>query len=695
MPMMAKMRSLAPTFIVGVGVIFVLFMIVSDSNIMEIFGLRTNNVGSINGVKISYQDFVRAMDNERATLKQQGKQVPDEENEQFRDEVWNALVTQTLVAQQIKKFGITVSDQEIRNIILSNNPPEFLKRNFIDSTGKFNRQLYLNALYNPQNSQALIQAEDYIRQSELSQKLQSMLLASITVSEADVKRAYIDQNTKANAQYALINISEFPVSTIKVTNDELNNYYNKHQNLYEIIPQRRLKYVLFSTVPSADDSANVKLNLENIVNQSGSDTTSFETLVNDFSTVPYSKDTLAINAFPASASDSIINSKPGSIIGPFASQQGYVVYHVLGAVQSNQTMVRASHILINQYGSDANNLEEANKIYDELQRGGNFAQLAKEYSKDPGSAIRGGDLGWFGKGQMVPEFEKAAFSGKVGVVQKPIKTNYGYHIIKVTGKIDKKFIVEKLVNPIKTSTATRDQILSNAKDFNYIAKKDGFDKEAKMMEYVIRQTPPFSKEYNYVPGIGYSENLTKFAFGNGMNTISDPIRTQMGYVVAEVSGIIKEGVRPLSEVKVSVRASVIGEKRFELARKQAEFILSKIGGDLSKAPSVDSKVTVSQTGEFTPGSGSVPNLGIDYSFTANVLKLPINKVSEPVRGNSGYYLIDVLSRTPFDKNAFEAQENTIRASILQQKRNQFFQEWLADLQKNADIVDNRSQFFQE
>ncbi len=693
MPMMAKMRSLAPAFIVGVGVIFVLFMIVSDSNIMEIFGLRTNNVGSINGVKISYQDFVKAMDTERENLKQQGKNVPDEDNDQFRDEVWNALVTQTLIAQQIKKFGISVSDQEIRNIILGNNPPEFLKRNFIDSTGKFNRQLYINALYDPRNSQALIQAEDYVRQTQLNQKLQSMLLASITVSDAEVKRRFIEQNTKANAEYALVNLNEFPDSLIKVTDDDLNNYYNQHQDLYQIIPQRRLKYVLFSTVPSSEDSANVKLNLENIVSQSGSDTTSFKTLVNDFSSVPYSKDTLAINAFPASASDSIINAKPGSIIGPFASSQGYVIYHVIGSVPTNQPMVRASHILINQFGDDAKNLAEANNIYDQLQKGANFAALAKQYSKDPGSAVRGGDLGWFGKGQMVPEFDKAAFSGKIGVVQKPIKTNYGYHIIKVTGKIDKKFIVESLVNPIKASAATRDQLLSNAKDFNYIANKDGFDKEAKLMEYIERQTPPFSKEYNYVPGIGISENLTKFAFNNDLNKISDPIRTQMGYVVAQVSEIIKEGVKPLSEVKAQVRAAVIQEKRFELARKQAENIKSKISGDLTKAPSFDPKVTVTQTGEFTPGSGSVPNIGVDYDFTANVLKLPLNKVSDPVRGNSGYYLIDVLSRTPFDSTAYQAQENSIRNSILQEKRNTFFQEWLTELQKNADIVDNRAQFF--
>ena len=385
MAMMAKMRSLAPAFIVSVGVIFVLFMVISDSNIMEIFGMRTNNVGSINGVKISYQDFNKAMETERENLKaQNGKDVSDDENDQFRDQVWDALVSQTLVKQQIKKLGITVSDQEIRDIILSNNPPEFLKRNFVDSTGKFNRQLYLSALYDPRNSQALIQAEDYVRQSLLNQKLQSMLLASVNISEEDLRNKFIDENTKINEQYALVNLNQFPDASIKVSDEDLQNYYDKHLDQFEIKAQRKLKFVMFTAVPSPEDSANVKMNLENIVNQSKNDTTSFKTLVETFSSRPYSKDTLAISSLPAAGANQIMNAAPGSIAGPFASFQGYVLVHVLGSVASNTPDVRASHILINQYGDDAKNYDAAMKIYDELQKGSDFATLAKQYSRDPG-----------------------------------------------------------------------------------------------------------------------------------------------------------------------------------------------------------------------------------------------------------------------------------------------------------------------
>ncbi|MCL5030581.1 MAG: peptidylprolyl isomerase [Bacteroidetes bacterium] len=687
------MRSLAPAFIIGVGVIFVLFMIISDSNIMEVFGLRTNNVGSINGVKITYQEFNKAMENERENIKQQsGKDVPDEDNDQFRDQVWDALITQTLLSQEIKKYGISVSDQEIRDIILSPNPPEFLKRSFIDSTGKFNRQLYLNALYDPKNSQALVQAEDYIRQNQLTQKLQSLLLASITVSEAELKRKFIDQNTKVNDQYALVSLTEFPDANIKVSDEDLKNYYNQHLDQFEIKPQRKLKYVLFPTAPSSEDSSNIKLNLENIISQTQSDTTTFKTLVENFSSSPYSKDTLSISAFPASISNQIMSAKPGSIVGPAASNEGFVLYHVIGTVPSKDEMVRASHILINQYGDDAKNLDEAMKIYDQLQKGADFATLAKQNSKDPGSAIKGGDLGWFGKGQMVPEFEKAVFSGKVGVVQKPIKTNYGYHIIKVTGKSDTKYVVEKLVNPIKASAGTKDQLLSNAKDFSYLANKDGFDKEAKLMNYKLLETPTFTKDAYFVPGIGVGKSIVDFAFKNSINSISDALRSSSGYVVVEVSDVVNEGVKTFDQVKDQIKPEVIKEKKYELAKKEAEDLKSKIGDDLTKATTIDSKVIVNQTGDFS-NSGSIPTIGVDYNFASKSLDLPINKVSGPIKGERGYYLIKVLSRTPFDSSAFSIQRNSIRDNIIQQKKNTFFSEWLAKLKKDADIVDNRSQFY--
>ncbi len=693
MAMMAKMRSLAPVLIVGFGVIMVLFMVISGSNVMEIFGARTNNVGSINGEKITYKEFMKTLDTERENLKQQkGKDVPDEDSFQFRDQVWNAMVTQTLLAQQEKKLGISVSDQEIRDILLGPNPPEAIKRNFIDSTGKFNRSQYISALYDKQNSKALLEFENYIRENKLYQKLQSMIMASLTVSSAEVKRKFIDQTTKMKDQYVLVSLNEFPDSLIKISENDLKNYYNTHLDKYGIKAQRKIRYVMFPFVPSKEDSQNVRLTLESILNETKTDTTSFKTLVNTYSSIPYSRDTLSISSFTPDAASQLLKAKPGTIIGPVLSRQGYNLIHFIGTVPSKNIVVRASHILINQFGNDAKNYAEAMKIYEEIQKGADFAKMAEKYSKDPGSAKNGGDLGWFGKGRMTPAFQKAAFEGRVGVVQKPIKTTYGYHIIKVTGRTDKKFIVEQIVNPIKTSTSTQDQLLSNAKDFSYIANKDAFIKETKLMNYHYMETPAFTKDAYYIPGVGVSTDLINFAFDNDLNSISDPIRTTNGYVVAQVSDVIHEGVKPFEEVKNLVKPLVIKEKKYELAKQRAETIKSKVGEDLTKAASIDPNAIVSETGDFS-ATGSVPGIGLDYNFIAHSMKLPLNKVSNPVKGEKGYYLIKVLSRTPFNAKTFAIQKNTIMNNLLEQKKRNFINEWIAGLKKNADIVDHRSQFF--
>lgn len=146
-------------------------------------------------------------------------------------------------------------------------------------------------------------------------------------------------------------------------------------------------------------------------------------------------------------------------------------------------------------------------------------------------------------------------------------------------------------------------------------------------------------------------------------------------------------------IKLKIKLNLQWLKRkYELAKKEAEDLKAKIGEDLTKATTIDSKVIVNQTGDFS-NSGSIPTIGVDYNFASKSLDLPINKVSGPIKGERGYYLIKVLSRTPFDSSAFSIQRNSIRDNIIQQKKNTFFSEWLAKLKKDADIVDNRSQFY--
>ena len=690
---MAKMRSLAPVFIITVGVLFVLFMVISDSNVLEALGGRTNNIGSVNGSEITYQEFQAALDQQRELSRQSGQEIDEDMIEQFRDQVWDYVITQRLIEEQVNTLKIEVSDEEVKEIILGEDPPAFLKQSFIDSAGNFNRELYENALFDPRNAQALIGAEESVRQYRLNEKLQSMILASANVTEDEVLRRFNDQNKYVNdAEYVLVSTALIPDSLVQVTDDDIRRYYEDNIESYKVKEQRKLDFVLFDNQPSKKDSNIVIKDLQYVKsNFEEEDTSDFQYYVDIYSTIPYSKDTLALSSFSSNAADSIVNAKVGDVIGPVLTPEGAALYHLLGVVKTDEEIVRASHILINQSSEDSN-LVEANLIYDELIAGADFNQMAINESGDPGSGAKGGDLGWFGKGAMVKEFENAVFSGRIGEVQKPVKSSFGYHIIKVMGRSSNKYVVEKIVNPIKQSATTMDERFNSAQDFAFLADKNGFDKEANLLDYSIQQSGLFSADANSIPGIGINKRLVQFAFDNSLNSVSEVYKVQQGFIVSQISEIIKGGIKPIEEVKDQIRPNALREKKLEKVKILTEELRSKINNDLKSINQLDDRISIKKTGRFNLET-SIPGLGKNYTFIENAFHLEPDKISEPIKGLNGYYLIKIASISPFDSSAYSLQSSTLRNNILQEKRQYIIGQWLNDLKSKADIVDNRYLFY--
>ncbi|MGE5498593.1 MAG: peptidylprolyl isomerase, partial [Syntrophothermus sp.] len=637
MAMMAKMRSLAPAFIITIGGIFVLFMVLSDSRVVEIFGQRRNAVGSVNGEEITYQEYNSALDKFKQQQKEQtGRDIDEENMDAFNDQVWDALVTERLVKDQYKRLGISVSDQEVNDILFGPNPPEMLKRQFVDSTGRFDRKRYEQTLLQ-QKKETLVMIEDFVKQNRLQEKLSNYLLASVNVSEGEIRRRFVDQTTKMKAEYILLDAGAVPANEVQVNDADLEKYYKDHADKYKVEAQRKLKFVLFSKVATKEDTSAVLNNLKAIAEKAKFDTSSFKSYIKIYSEQPYAKDTLKQNQLTPEAASMLANANVGQIVGPVISYEGAAVYKLLAKVPSNDKFVKASHILIQSGSDDAKALQEATDIYNKLAAGADFAQMAKEKSADVNSGRNGGDLGWFGKGQMVKEFEAAAFNAPVGVVQKPIKTNFGYHIIKVTGVSSNSYVVERIVNRIKASAATTENAYNQANDFAYMAKKENFDNVAQGSRFKVIETPAFTKEALGVPGIGANKALVDFAFDNDLNDVSDVFKIPAGYIVAKVAEVVKPGVKSFDDVKASIRPMVIREKQFEVARQAAESIRQKAaqGQPLNSLVSMSKIARFDTTGQFTPNQ-PVPGVGRDFAFIDAALNTDVNKVSEPVKGQRGY-----------------------------------------------------------
>lgn len=694
MGMMAKMRNLAPVFIITVGALFVLFMVISDSNVLEAIGGRTNDVGSVNGVDISYQEFQQAVERQREQQKQQtGNDIPEEQFDQFRDQVWETLVTEKLIEQEVQRLGITVSDEEIKEIILGDDPPAFLKQNFIDSLGRFNRELYEQAIFDPQNEKVLLQAEEAVRQTQYRQKLQSLLEAGITVSENEVKRKFIEQNTYMDGKFALFANALFPDSIFKPTENELKNYFDDNPDKFKINAQRKISYVLFRNEPSRADSMMVIKSLENVKKTAEGDTSDFKYFVDIYSETPYSLDTLTASGLSEDAINLLKQAKVGSVVGPVPSQTGgFVLFHLVNVLPSKDRFVKASHILVSQMGDDAANLAEANRIYTELIKGADFKQMAINNSKDPGSAKMGGNLGWFGKGNMVKEFEDACFSAKIGEIQKPVKSSFGYHIILVTDQSSNKYVVEKITNAVKESATTRDAKFTAANDFAYLAQKNGFEKEAELMGYKIQESGSFTMKSPAIPGVGANKRLVSFAFENGLNSVSEVHRMPNGYIVAKVSEVIAEGLEKFEDQQPKVRQLYVVEKQFEKSRELAIEVMKKANNDIDKVTQIDPRIQVGSTGRFN-ASGSIPLLGKDNAVIYTALSMKAGETSEPIKGLRGYVVLHLNEKTPFDSTAFQNQSATLRTTLFQEKKSVSLNSWLTEIKEKANITDNRHLFF--
>ncbi len=434
-------------------------------------------------------------------------------------------------------------------------------------------------------------------------------------------------------------------------------------------------------------------NLENVKRMAENDTSDFKYFVDIYSEVPYSIDTLTVSELSNEAIVAFKNANTGSIIGPVPSSRGgYDLYHLLNILPTSERSVKASHILISQMGDDAANLAEANRVYQELKSGANFTEMAQKFSKDPGSAKNGGNLGWFGKGMMVKEFEEACFTGKVGEIQKPVKTSFGYHIILVTDQSNSKYVVEKINNAVKESATSRDAKFTAANDFAYLAEKNGFEKEAELMSYTIQQTGNFTLKSASIPGLGANKRLVAFAFENSLNSVSEVHRLPNGYVVAKISEVIPDGLEKFEDNQPKVRQLLVVEKQFEKARELATTVMKKAGNDLNKISQIDSRIQVGTTGRFN-STTSIPTIGKDNALIFTALSMKPGELSEPIKGLRGYYVVKLIDKTPFDSTAYQAQAGILRNSLIQEKKSASLNAWLTGIKEQAEIVDNRYLFY--
>jgi peptidyl-prolyl cis-trans isomerase D len=343
--------------------------------------------------------------------------------------------------------------------------------------------------------------------------------------------------------------------------------------------------------------------------------------------------------------------------------------------------------------------ERLSDIKTEIEEGEDFAELAQEFSDDAGSAKNGGDLGWFGKGKMVAAFDEAAFSLKPGEMSEPVKSDFGWHLIKVfeerkKGK-EKEIKASHILLKTRASQETVDQLRLRAEEFLDLVSESDLAEAAEAQNLPVSQTGWFFKE-GYIQGVGANPKVDEFAFNNKVGKTSETIETAEGIYVFEITDKRPAGISSLEEVKKMITQKLSKAKADSLAYVEAQKIYEQIkaGKSLAKAAK-DNNAAYKETDEFSRNS-FVPEVGNLPEFTGTAFSLNSeNRLSPPVKTDLGAFIIELVSRTAIDDSLFLSVKDSLSTVVLQDKQRQVYQDWYSQLRESAEIVDNRSEYFRE
>lgn len=326
----------------------------------------------------------------------------------------------------------------------------------------------------------------------------------------------------------------------------------------------------------------------------------------------------------------------------------------------------------------------------------NFADMAIENSEGP-SGPDGGDLGWFGRGKMVKEFDEMVFKMAKNSISKPIKTQFGWHIIykrdQRTNDGNDEVLASHILIEVNPSQETKDNLSFIAFDIYDLAEKVGLDSAASSMKYEAKETREFFEDATYISGIGKDANLVTFAFNNKEGAIADPVLQKDGsYIVAQISYKVGEHYQEFDEVKSRIKRTVENEMKTEkvIAKADSFYNAYKPEEFIAKAK-VEGWEIVDSTEVLI--DKSLPKVRKVEELNKAILELEPGNYTNLIKGENGAYIAYVADRTKPDMDKFEEEKDSLLDSLQETRENEHLNEWYKEVLDNAEIVDNRTLYF--
>lgn len=658
-------------------------------------------IAEINGNSISYPDFQKKVDelSEVVKMNTQKNQIDENTWVQIREQVWQEYLQENILGKAAENLGITVSSQELFDLIQGNNPHPIIQQLFRNpKTGVVDKSVILQFLKSlettasPEQKTYWFYIENQIKEDKIRSKYNDLVSKGLFVTNDEAKESLEQKNKNASFQYVAVAYSTIPDSTVKVSESDLKSYYDSHKDEYKQDKTRKIEYVVFDVLPSAADNAAT----EKWVNDSKQDfanATDNEQYVNVNSDTRFDPNYYKESEIqPAALGSWAFSANPGDIYGPYLEDGEYK----LAKLDQRKMMpdsVEASHILITP--QKAGSLDKAkakiDSIKNVIERGGNFAELAQKYSEDPGSASKGGDLGWFKRRQMVPEFEEAAFSGDVNKLYVAV-TRFGVHLIKPTkkGKLTEEVKLAVLARKVEPSNETYQRVYSETSKFaSENSTVSAFNKSI-VDQKLNKRMATLKENDNEISGLDASRSLVRAAFlaekGNIIENTEGSTIFEFGnkFVIAALTGATEEGSSSFDDAKIRVELAVRKEKKGEMLAEKLKAAGTELGSVAAKF-----STEVKDASGVNFGTFSVPGLGFEPAVVGTVCNLPEGKVSAPIIGNNGVYVAKVTSITKGTDTNVTGEQTRLAQAIGYRASSQVFE----SLKKSVEVIDKRSKFY--
>ena len=474
--------------------------------------------------------------------------------------------------------------------------------------------------------------EEQVRRGIVMEKLQGVLTDWITVSDKEVDDEVKRRNEKVKLAVVNFTADKFREATT-ATDAEIGARFESHKNDYKIPEKRKIKYALINSQAMRD-----------------------------------------LVQVPAADVQKQYDD----------NKQQY----------STPEQVRASHILFKTEGKDEAAIrKQAEAVLARAKAGEDFAKLANQHTEEEVGKTRGGDLDFFGRGQMAKEFEDAAFALKPGQISDVVKTSFGLHIIKTTDHkpastkpLDE--VKAQIEDQLKWERAQADaQRLADDLD-KQIDDPGDFDTVGKARGLAVNESAFFSKDEPIV-GLGMAPAVAERAFEMKPGETSKAIRTPQGFAFISLTGTQPERVPALEEVKARVRDDVVKGKAADTARQRAAAVAAQLKSGNFDAAAKAAGLEVKTTEQIARGA-PITDVGINAAVDAVAFTLPAGGVSDPITTDTGAVVIKVLERKDVTPEELTAGKKDVRDQLVSERRNRFYSSYMAKAREKMQINRNEA-----